>query len=166
MRFVIACGLVLSLAVPSLAQSQFRADLDATQVVPPTQSSGDGFASVVLNANDTLTYTMKNVLVSGTNTSIHTNTVNINRPLLFTLSGGPTLWSGTTAALTPADKVNLRASGLYVQIDSAANPGGDIRGQIVPRPILFGAHLTGDQEVPPVGTSAMGDATFVVNSNG
>ncbi len=166
MRFVIACGLVLSLAVPSLAQSQFRADLDATQVVPPTQSSGDGFASVVLNANDTLTYTMKNVLVSSTNASIHTGAVGVNGPLLFTLSGGPTLWSGTTAALTPADKVNLRASGLYVQIDSAANPGGDIRGQIVPRPILFGAHLTGDQEVPPVGTSAMGDATFVVNSNG
>jgi len=166
MRFVIACGLVLSLAVPSLAQSQFRADLDATQVVPPTQSSGDGFASVVLNANDTLTYTVKNVLVSGTGASIHTGAVGVNGPLLFTLSGGPTLWSGTTAALTPADKVNLRASGLYVQIDSAANPGGDIRGQIVPRPILFGAHLTGDQEVPPVGTSAMGDATFVVNSNG
>jgi hypothetical protein len=166
MRFAIACGLVLSLAVPSMAQSQFRADLNATQVVPPTQSNGDGFASFVLNANDTVTYTVKNLLVSGTGASIHTGAVGVSGPLLFTLSGGPTVWSGTTAALTPGDKVNLRSSGLYVQIDSAANPGGDIRGQIVPLPMLFGAHLTGDQETPAVVTSALGDATFVVNSNG
>ena len=166
MRIAIACGLVLSLAVPSLAQSQFRADLDATQVVPPTQSAGDGFGTFVLNANDTLTYTVKNLLVSGTGASIHTGAVGVSGPLLFTLSGGPTVWSGTTAALSGTDKANLRSSGLYVQVDSAANPGGDIRGQIVPRPILFGSHLTGDQEVPPVGTSALGDATFVVNANG
>jgi hypothetical protein len=166
MRFAIACGLVLSLAVPSLAQSQFHADLNATQVVPPTQSNGDGFASFVLNANDTVTYTVKNLLVSGTGASIHTGAVGVNGPLLFTLSGGPTLWSGTTAALTATDKANLGASGLYVQVDSATNPGGDIRGQIVPLPMLFGAHLTGDQETPPVSTSALGDATFVVNSNG
>jgi hypothetical protein len=165
MRFALASGLVLALAVPSMAQTQFRADLNAAAVVPPTTSSGDGFASFVLNANDTLTYTVKNLLVSGTAASIHTGAVGVNGALLFTLSGGPTVWSGTTAALTATDKTNLRASGLYVEIDSTQNPAGDIRGQIAPMPIMFGAHLTGDQETPPVTTSALGDATFVVNSN-
>jgi hypothetical protein len=166
MRIAIACGLVLSLAAPTPAQSMFRADLNGAAVVPPTTSSGDGFATFVLNANSTVTYTVKNVFVSGTAAGIYTGGVGVNGALVASLSGGPTVWSGTTAALGATDKANLIASGLYVRVDSVANPGGDIRGQIVPMPVLFGAHLTGDQETPPVTTSALGDATFLVNSNG
>ncbi len=166
MRIAIACGLVLSLAVTSPAQTMFRADLNGAAVVPPTTSGGDGFATFVLNANGTLTYSVKNALVAGTAAGIFTGGVGVNGSLLFSLSGGPGSWSGTTAALTATDKTNLRSGGLYVELDSIANPAGDIRGQIMPMPILYGAHLTGDQETPPVSTSALGDATFVVNSNG
>src|SRR5262249_28295251 len=107
----------------------------------------------------------KNVLVSGTAAGIYTGGVGVTGPLLFSLSGGPTVWTGTTSALSATDKANLRASRLYVEIDSAANPTVDIRGQIVPMPATLSATRTGDQETPPVSTSALGDATFAVNSN-
>jgi len=166
MRIAIACGFVLSLAATSRGQTQFRADLDAASVVPPASSSAGAFASVVLNADDTVTYSVRSWLVSGTAASINTGAVGVNGPVLFTLSGGPSEWSGTTTALGAADKANLRASGLYVEIDTAANPGGELRGQIVPRPMLFGAHLTADQETTGSTSSAIGDATFIVNSDG
>lgn len=51
----------------------------------------------------------------------------------------------------------LMAGGLYVNIHTAAHPGGEIRGQVVSlarEPFLY--KLDGNQEVPPVTTSALG----------
>lgn len=64
---------------------------------------------------------------------------------------------------------NLRGSIIdgrtYINIHTSANPGGEIRGQITRHP---GAQrsliisLTGDQEVPPVTTSATGTGSFTL----
>jgi hypothetical protein len=161
-----ALALALSFATVANGQTLFRADLSGGPVVPPTATSAGGYAEFTLNANDTLTYFVTTWLVTGTSAQISTAPAGSNGPVLFTLSGGPHVWSGTTAALSATDKTNLRASGLYVDVDSSQNPAGEIRGQIVPLPITYGTHLTGDQETPKVSTSALGDATFVVNSNG
>jgi hypothetical protein len=166
MRIAFALSLAGLLAASASGQTLYRADLNGAQVVPPVSTSAGGYAKVTLNSDDTVTYFVTSWLVTGTAAHISTGAVGVSGPILFTLSGGPTVWSGTTTALSATDKANLRASGLYIDIDSAANPSGEIRGQIVPRPILFGTHLTGDQETPMVNTSAKGDATFQVNSNG
>jgi hypothetical protein len=166
MRIAAVLGLVLTCAVTASGQTKFRADLSGASVVPPTATSAGGYAEFTLNSNDTVTYFVTTWLVTGTSAQISTGAVGSTGTLLFTLTGGPHIWSGTTTALSATDKANLRASGLYVDVDSSANPAGEIRGQIVPRPILFGSHLSGDQETPPVNTSAKGDATFLVNSNG
>jgi hypothetical protein len=162
----VALALALSFAAVANGQTLFRADLSGAPVVPPTSTSAGGYAEFTLNSDDTLTYFVTTWLVSGTSAQISTAPAGSNGPILFTLSGGPHIWSGTTTALSSTDKTNLRASGLYVDVDSAQNPSGEIRGQIVPMPITFGTHLTGDQETPKVNTSAVGDATFIVNSNG
>jgi hypothetical protein len=103
--------------------------------------------------------------VTGTAASIFVGAVGVNGTLLASLSGGPSVWTGTTATLSAADKASLRSGDFYVEIDSAAFPAGELRGQLFARPLLYGAHLTGDQETPQVATSAFGDATFTVNSN-
>jgi hypothetical protein len=162
----VAVALALFGAGAASGQTLFRADLSGGSVVPPTSTSAGGYAEFTLNSNDTVTYFVTTWLVSGTSAQISVGGVGVSGPILFTLSGGPTVWSGTTPVLTATDKTNLRASGLYVDVDSSQNPSGEIRGQIVPLPITFGSHLTGDQETPKVNTSALGDATFVVNPNG
>jgi len=165
MRFSIACGLVLFLAPISRAQSLFGSELDGASVVPPTASTAGGYANFFLDATGALVYTVKSWSVTGTGASIHTGAVGANGPLLATLSGGPSIWTGTTSVLGATDIANLQSDGLYVEIDSAAFPAGELRGQISARPVLFGSHLTGDQETPAVVTAAFGDATFTVNSD-
>jgi hypothetical protein len=165
MRLPIACALVLSLATSARAQSLFGAELDAASVVPPTSSTAGAYGSFSLDATGALVCTVKSWGVTGTAASIFVGAVGVNGTLLASLSGGPSVWTGTTATLSAADKASLRSGDFYVEIDSAAFPAGELRGQLFARPLLYGAHLTGDQETPQVATSAFGDATFTVNSN-
>ncbi|MFQ5341158.1 MAG: CHRD domain-containing protein [Anaerolineae bacterium] len=64
--------------------------------------------------------------------------------------------------LTEAELAYLRVGMYYVQLHSTENPGGDIRGQIVPFTPTgsYRAKLSGADEVPPVSTNATGLATF------
>lgn len=166
MRIAVALSLAVFLASAASGQTLLRADLNGAQVVPSVSTTAGGYAKFTLNSDSTVTYFVTTWLLSGTAANISTGASGVNGPVLFSLSGGPTTWSGQTTALGATDIAHLQASGLYVDVDTVANPGGEIRGQIVPRPILFGAHLTGDQETPKNNSSAMGDATFQVNSNG
>ena len=147
------------------AQSAFRADLNGAQEVPPVNTDAGGYGIATLNANDTVTYEVRTWLVAATVAHIHDGPVGVSGPILFTLSGGPSVWSGTTPVLSASEKADLLASGLYFNVHSGTFPGGEIRGQIVPMPITFGSHLTGDQEVPPTGSAAVGEGTAIVNSN-
>lgn len=64
----------------------------------------------------------------------------------------PGTWSvpATAAPLTDAQIARLQAGGYYVNIHTALNPGGEIRGQLVAgtTPNVFTAIITLPQEVP------------------
>jgi mono/diheme cytochrome c family protein len=72
----------------------------------------------------------------------------------------------SASAMLTADQVTaLLQGGLYIQALSAANPGGEIRGQITPANIsVVWTLLSGGQEVPPVTISAAGVAATTVDS--
>jgi hypothetical protein len=82
-----------------------------------------------------------------------------------TISG---VWKPTDASpLTAALMTELLKGNLYVNVHTALNPGGEIRGQIT----LSGgdardARLTGTQETPPVNTPAMGTASMTLTDQG
>lgn len=114
----------LALLAGSLpAQNLFKADLNGAQEVPPASTSAGGYARFTLNADDTLTYLVRTYLVPGTAAHIHDGAAGVSGPILFGLSGGPAIWSGTTMALSASDKTKLRADGLYVNVHSSAFPG-------------------------------------------
>jgi hypothetical protein len=166
MRNVLLSGLLLSLlAGAASAQTTFRATLDGTSVAPPVTTKAGGWATFTLNDNKTLTYFLDNQGLTGTAAHIHEGNPGQSGAILFTLSGGPDVYSGSTNALSDDQIAKLRGEDLYVDVHSAAFPDGQVRGQILMRPILFGAHLTGDQLVPPITTAALGDADFTVNSD-
>jgi hypothetical protein len=67
---------------------------------------------------------------------IHQGAAGVNGPVIVPLVGGAGATAGTWtvtpgAILTVAQLTALRASGLYVNIHTATNLGGEIRGQIV-----------------------------------
>ncbi|HZW26644.1 MAG TPA: CHRD domain-containing protein [Gallionella sp.] len=69
------------------------------------------------------------------------------------------------STLTAAQAVSLNTNGLYVNVHSAAYPGGEIRGQLLAATVKIGnAMLDGTQEVPAVTTAAGGSGILVLNS--
>jgi hypothetical protein len=73
----------------------------------------------------------------------------------FTASGSITTFAQAVAA--------IQAGTTYFNLHTAANPAGEIRGQIVAKGDAFFASLAGFQENPPVTTSATGSAWVVIS---
>jgi len=152
-----------ALAAPLVAQTTYYADLDGTKETPPNASTAGGWARITLNPGNTVTYEVRVWGVTGTNAHIHEGAAGVAGGILIPLLGGPTVWSGTSAALTAAQVTELQTQNLYVNVHSAAFSGGEIRGQLEGRPRRFASFLNAKQEVP-VGTStATGTGTFDVD---
>jgi hypothetical protein len=75
-------------------------------------------------------------------------------------------WDVPAGGMLTADQVSALLQGkLYVLATSAANPGGELRGQITPSNItVVFAEMAGSQEVPPVIMAASGVAAVTVDS--
>lgn len=108
----------------------FVASLDGAQEVPAVVTAATGTATFTLNPDDTLTYAVTTTGLSGIMAHIHLGAPGVSGDILINLTGGPTDWSGTTAPLSVDQLAYLRAGSLYVNVHTAANPLGEIRGQI------------------------------------
>jgi hypothetical protein len=158
----------------------FTASLTGAQENPPVTTTATGTGAFTLNAAKTeLEYNITYRGLSGTITAghFHTGAVGNDGPVVrdiasaggaasATISG---TWQSTDATqpLTPALVDSLIAGSVYVNFHTSANPGGEIRGQLVlSGGAGFTANLKGFQENPPVTTAASGTGSFSLISNG
>ncbi|MDX1536167.1 CHRD domain-containing protein [Arsukibacterium sp.] len=145
--------------------------LSGAQEVPAvtTMASGDGYALV--NTDD---YAVELVALTegvddATMAHIHTGRVGNNGDVLVGLeqvTDEPGKWVTPADTMIDADIFAVLASGgHYVNVHTPANPGGELRGQIVTDNFVLATFaLTGDQEVPAVTTAAMGNGYALVNT--
>jgi hypothetical protein len=164
MRLAVSSLLVAALSAPLAAQTLFYADLDGTKETPVNASTAGAWAKVTLNPANTVTYEVRAWGLTATAAHIHDGAAGVAGPIVVSLTGGPTVWTGTSAALTVAQVADLRSEGLYVNVHTAAFPGGEVRGQLMARPNRFGAFLVNDQEVPPTASTATGTGAFSIDS--
>lgn len=148
--------------------------LDGAQEVPPTSVVGEGVAMFRLNAAmDSLWY---DVIVDSTTGAItgahlHDGAAGANGGVLINLSAGinGNMISGVATGFTQADIKKMMMGNVYVNIHTAANANGEVRGQLMSLTRTgFVAQINGLQEVPPVATLAFGSgiASFdVMNTN-
>ncbi len=108
----------------------WRADLDGSQENPPVNTPAFGTGCLTLNADRSLSYRVETSGLTATAAHIHLGAVGTNGGVVFPLAGGPTLFQGTTAVLSDAQFGDLTAGRYYINVHTAANPGGEIRGQI------------------------------------
>ena len=165
-RFTRSFFILAVLMTPAFGQWQLEAVLSGNNEVPPVPSLATGFGSFTLNRPaNTITYHVSVSGVSGTAAHLHLGAGGVANPAIFIgLTGGPTVWEGTTAALTPANVVTLLNEGIYVNVHSAAFPGGEIRGQLIPvRRTYFTSTLNGAQETPPNVSTATGTGRVRLN---
>ena len=151
----------------------FGAELSGANEVPPVSSDGRGYAFFTLSADMTeLHFRVKVSELDGiTMAHIHEAPAGSNGGVIFPLfTGGPPPFdednpvSGTLAP-TLGQVAAMLAGDTYVNVHTADHPAGEIRGQIgmADLPHTYEAHLTGDEEVPPVMTDASGLGTFALS---
>lgn len=132
----------------------------------PSGSTNFGRAHIVRNLDDSLTYEVEVTGFSATVAHIHVAPPGVNGPVVFPLTGGPTVFAGTTPPLTAAELADLNAGNYYVNVHSAAFPGGEVRGQILldggDHPTVFGHGCDGPSGEPRIGGQGPAIAGFDV----
>jgi CHRD domain len=142
------------------------ANLTGAQENPPvtTNASGVGIVSVdpVTRA---LTARVVTTGVVGTVAHIHTAAVGTNGSVIVNLTETPVgsgIWlSAAGATLTEQQYSDLLSGNLYFNVHSAANPSGEVRGQI--GMLVIDAVMVGTQEVPPNASAARGRGRVVLD---
>jgi DNA-binding beta-propeller fold protein YncE len=162
----------------------FVSALNGAQEVPPVDTDATATALLQLDADRSeLTFA---IAIEGIapdqilQAHLHVAPAGFNGPVVLFLANGPPpspLLRGTLQAadLIPQPDVGvetfadfleaLEAGDVYINIHTMSEPDGEIRGQ-VRAPITFAATLSGDQEVPPVESSATGEAQLTLSADG
>ena len=129
----IAIGLV---SVASAATMQFTASLNGKSEVPAKTGSGFGDALATLDTKTkTLSYTLTFEGLSGPATAAHFHgpaAPGANAGVAVAIGKAPVSPVSGKATLTDAQVAAVEAGKWYVNVHTAANPGGEIRGQLMP----------------------------------
>jgi len=127
---------VISLAAFSGAAlaDQVKVTLSGAQEVPAVTTSASGSGTITINADKTVSGSVTTTGVAGTMAHIHSGAAGANGPVIIPLTkSGDGTWSVPAGAkLTDEQYAAYKAGGLYVNVHSAANKGGEIRGQLKP----------------------------------
>ncbi|MBK8956663.1 MAG: CHRD domain-containing protein [Saprospiraceae bacterium] len=144
-----------------------NAFLNGDQETPPVTTSARGYGYGVLGypAFDTLYYLVISEGLDATNAHIHHAAAGQSGPVVAPLTPTPFpgVYSGSTA-LTRVQTLAFLKDELYFNIHTAANPAGEIRGQIQNNLLnVYAFDLCGDQEVPKKNVAGYGASHVAVN---
>ena len=137
---------------------QLKAALSGDQEVPFALTGALGTGSLSLESPSRAvsgSITIEGMTANAAH--IHQGEIGVNGSIIVPLSEtSPGTWSVPAGAvLTEAQATAFAAGGLYFNAHSAANPNGEIRGQIGRD--VFAAQMSSAQEVPPNASSATGN---------
>ena len=131
---------IMTWAAPSQAAPQsFKVTLTGAQQVPPVQTSATGTADLSYDpATRVVTWSVTYSGLSGPATMAH-----FHGPAAAGKNGPPVIWLTEKgkpvespikgqATLTPEQAQQFNAGEWYINVHTQANPGGEVRGQVVP----------------------------------
>jgi hypothetical protein len=134
----IVAAVFLVWGVAQAAQINFKADLNSASEVPPVTGAGKGTAALSLDtATKMLTWTVIYSGLSGPATAAHIHgpaALGANAGVLVPFTGDLANPIKGSATLTDAQISDLEAGKWYVNVHTAANKSGEIRGQLVRAP--------------------------------
>lgn len=162
----------------SAATVTLGAVLTGAQEVPPTNSTGFGNATVIIDG--TRTVLTVNLNVSSLGSSIigaHIHEQNAGSvpgqdtgPVVVNVLGAGSFQNNILTATIPIDatlgaRLANNPQNFYVNVHTNQFPNGAIRGQLANAtgPITYSADLRSSNEVPPTGTSAYGSAFVTID---
>jgi hypothetical protein len=130
----LACVGALALATPSLAATvNLKADLKASEEVPPNDSKATGQVTATYDtASKKLTWKGSYKDLSGPATAAHfhgPSDLGKNAGVAVPITPNTSPFEGS-ATLTEAQESDMMGGKWYVNIHTATNKGGEIRGQL------------------------------------
>lgn len=123
-----AMGLFASVVA---AQGQ-EVSLTGASEVPPVTTTATGTGTVTINADHTVTAKISVKGMTATASHIHEGAAGANGPVIvpFVKTADNTFEAPPGSKLTDAQYASFKAGKLYVNVHSAAHPGGEIRAQL------------------------------------
>ena len=108
--------------------------LSGANEVPPVSTSASGSGSFTVGADKSVSGSVTTTGVAGVAAHIHTGAAGKNGPVAVGLTKtSDATWSAPAGAkFTDAQYEAYKAGDTYVNVHSAANKGGEIRGQLRP----------------------------------
>ena len=107
--------------------------LSGAEEVPPVNAGGSGEGTIRVNSDGTVSGSVTTKGVEGTMAHIHQGAKGQNGPVIIPLTkSGDTYTVPAGAKLNDAQMKAFKDGGLYVNVHTAANKGGEVRGQLTP----------------------------------
>ncbi len=135
----------------------FTATIDGLQAIPAVSTSAKGIGSFMLNkARTSISVNISFAMLSGipTNVSLYQGAIGTNGVLLLDLTPfmvGNKIATAITGTDVTANLAKYFNDDLYVLVKTAANPTGEIRGQIkLETDLNFVADLNGMETIPMI----------------
>jgi len=149
------------------------AKIDGAQQVPSITTNASGVAGLTLNnAHDTLCVNINFTGLTGAANGLHIHeaAIGVNGPVVFDLTpfitGNKVSAVITGSTLSQSFISKLLSGSYYINIHTVANPGGEIRGQLLlETDASYYTNLNGAQQVPVVTTTAVGVGVFTLSKH-
>jgi hypothetical protein len=107
--------------------------LTGAEEVPPVQASGSGSGTIRVNSDGAVSGSVTTTGVEGTMAHIHQGAKGTNGPVIIPLTkNGNTYTVPAGAKLNDAQMKAFKDGSLYVNVHTAKNKGGEVRGQLQP----------------------------------
>jgi hypothetical protein len=157
LRALLVAGAACALGSPAGAQIiELRATINGAQENPAVTTTASGTAVMLYDVGANtfdLIISISGLGNTATASHIHEGAVGANGPVVTNL-GAEAVYtrSGNTLTATfrnvahGGDRARLIQGGAYFNLHTAANPGGEVRGQLIARPVRLVANLDVAQE--------------------
>jgi len=135
MMGIVAASTFALAAFSSFATAEeLKFKLSGDMEVPPVKTMAQGTADITINKDMTVSGKIMTSGITGTMAHIHNGKAGSNGPVIVTLTkNGDNGWMVPAGSkLSETEYKAFMADELYVNVHSAENKGGEIRGQLMP----------------------------------
>jgi hypothetical protein len=121
-------------SAPAGKSQAVKVTLSGAQEVPPVKTSASGNGTITVATDKSVSGSVTTSGVEGTAAHIHDGAPGKNGPVIIPLTKNGNTWSVPAGSkVTDEQYKNFQAGNLYVNVHSAANKNGEIRGNLSPK---------------------------------